>query len=150
ELSNTGRTVLFVSHQMQSVSQLCDRAIQLEDGRIVDDGPAPEVIARYLQKVGGLAAEISWPDLATAPGGTLVRLRSVRVVNEDGATVDAVDVRNPVGIEIAFTVLKPGATLFPKIKVYDRQGETAFNALDTSSRWHEPTEPGDYFSTAWI
>jgi homopolymeric O-antigen transport system ATP-binding protein len=150
ELSNTGRTVIFVSHQMQSVSQLCDRAIQLEDGRIADDGPAPEVIARYLQKVGGSSAEISWPDLATAPGGTLVRLRSVRVVNEDGATIDAVDVRNPVGIEIAFTVLKPGATLFPKIKVYDRQGETAFNALDTSSRWHEPTEPGEYVSTAWI
>ena len=150
ELSNSGRTVLFVSHQMQSVAQLCDRALQLEDGRIVDDGPAEEVVARYLQKVGGSTAEIAWPDLASAPGGTLTRLRSVRVVDEDGATVDAMDVRNPVGIEIAFTVLKPGATLFPKIKVYDRQGNIAFNALDTSERWQEPTEPGDYVSTAWI
>jgi len=150
ELSNTGRTVLFVSHQMQSVSQLCDRALQLEDGQIVDDGPAEEVVARYLQTVGGSTAEISWPDLVTAPGGTLTRLRSVRVVNEDGATIDAVDVRSPVGIEIAFTVLKSGATLFPKIKVYDRQGNTAFNALDSSPRWYVPTEPGDYVSTAWI
>lgn len=150
ELSSSGRTVIFVSHQMQSVSQLCDRALQLEEGRVVDDGSAEEVVARYLQKVGGSTASVSWPDLASAPGGTLVRLRSVRVVNEDGATVDAVDVRNPVGIEIAFTVLKSGATLFPKIKVYDRQGETAFNALDPSPRWHEPTEPGDYVSTAWI
>ena len=34
--------------------------------------------------------------------------------------------------------------------MYDRQGNIAFNALDTSTRWQEPTEPGDYVSTAWI
>src|SRR5437870_414704 len=38
ELSNTGRTVIFVSHQMPAVSQLCDRAFQLQGGRIVDEG----------------------------------------------------------------------------------------------------------------
>ena len=150
ELSNSGRTVLFVSHQMQSVSQLCDRAFQLEGGRIVDEGPASEVVARYLQTVRGSGAQAFWPDLDTAPGGGHVRLRSVRVVNEDGATMDSVDVRSPVGIEIAFSVLKLGMPIFPKLKVRDGQGTTVFNALDTDPRWQEPAEPGDYVSTAWI
>lgn len=150
ELSSSGRTVLFVSHQMQAISQLCDRALELEGGRIVNDGPAGEVVARYLQTVGGSGSEISWPDLETAPGTNSVRLRSVRVVNEEGTTVDAVDVRQTCGIEIGFAVLRPGRTILPKIKVRDRQGDVAFNALDTGPRWYEPTEPGEYVSTAWI
>ena len=150
ELSNSGRTVLFVSHQMQAVSQLCDRALELEHGEIVNDGPAGEVVARYLQRVGGSGSEISWPDLASAPGGKVVRLRSVRIVDESGAAADAADVRNPVGVEIAFAVLQPGYKVLPKIKVVDSQGSIAFNALDTSERWHEPSAPGDYVSTAWI
>jgi lipopolysaccharide transport system ATP-binding protein len=150
ELSNSGRTVLFVSHQMQAISQLCDHAIELEHGQIVNEGPAGEVVARYLQRVGGSASEISWPDIATAPGGKVVRLRSVRIVNEAGATTDAADVRHSLGVEIAFAVLQQGYKVLPKIKVLDNQGSVAFNALDTSERWNEATEPGDYVSTAWI
>jgi lipopolysaccharide transport system ATP-binding protein len=150
ELSNSGRTVLFVSHQMQAVSQLCDHAIELEHGEIGNEGPAGEVVAQYLQRVGGSGSEISWPDLASAPGGKVARLRSARIVNEAAATTDAVDVRFPMGVEIAFSVLQPGYKVLPKIKVLDNQGSIAFNALDTGARWHEPTEPGDYVSTAWI
>jgi len=149
DLSDSGRTVLFVSHQMQAVSRLCDRAIQLESGHVVDEGYAGEVVARYLQSVGGSASAITWPVLESAPGDGLVRLRSARVVLEDHSSVDAVDVRYPVGIEIGFVVLREGI-LFPKIKVFDRQGEVAFNAMDTSARWREPTHPGEYVATAWI
>jgi lipopolysaccharide transport system ATP-binding protein len=151
ELSESGRTVLFVSHQMQSVSQLCDRAIQLSEGSIVDEGPAGEVVARYLQTAGGTASHITWPDLESAPGDGVVRLRSARVVLDDGSGADAVDVRQPVGIEIGFTVLHRGDyPIFPKIKILNNQGQTAFNALDTSPRWHEPAGAGEYVSTAWI
>ena len=150
ELSNSGRTVLFVSHQMQSISQLCDRAFQLADGRIVDEGPASDVVARYLQTVRGSGTEIFWPDLGQAPGGEQVRLRSVRVVDEDGMSIGAVDARSSVGIEIGFAVLGDGAPVFPKLKLRDGQGHTIFNALDTDPRWREPTEPGEYVSTAWI
>jgi lipopolysaccharide transport system ATP-binding protein len=151
ELSDSGRTVLFVSHQMQAVSSLCDRALLLEKGTIVEDGPASEVVAHYLQAVGGSGSQIVWHDPATAPQDKLVRLLSARVVHEDGRLAEAVDVREPVGIEIGFEVrYRAGFPIFPKIKVLDRQGQTAFNAMDTSVRWHEPAEPGVYQSTAWI
>jgi homopolymeric O-antigen transport system ATP-binding protein len=150
DMSQSGRTVVFVSHQMQALTQLCDRAIQLDKGKIVADGPANEIVAQYLQSVGGSGSEIVWPDLEAAPGGRWVRLRSVRVVLEDGSVADTVDVRRPVGIEIGFTVLRSDVPIFPKIKFVNEQGQVVFNAMDTSPRWHEVPAPGEYVSTAWI
>jgi lipopolysaccharide transport system ATP-binding protein len=150
DFSQSGRTVLFVSHQMQSVSQLCDRAIWLDKGRIVDDGPSSDVVARYLQSgYGGTGSSCEWLDLNEAPGDDLVRLRSVRVVQDDEEAA-AVDVRRPVGIEIGFTVLDEGEPIFPKIKLVDQRGDVVFNAMDTNPRWQDPTSPGEYLSTAWI
>jgi lipopolysaccharide transport system ATP-binding protein len=150
DFGESGRTVLFVSHNMQTISQLCDRAMLLQGGSVVADGPSSDVVAQYLQSVHGSGSSRFWPVLAEAPGDDLVRLRSVRVVDEDGDTVSAVDVRRPVGIEIAFTVIRDGIPILPKIKVRDRQGDVAFNAMDTNTRWDEPTAPGDYTATVWI
>jgi lipopolysaccharide transport system ATP-binding protein len=47
EVSRSGRTVLFVSHNMAAVSDLCDRVILLHQGRIVFDGATNEGIRRY-------------------------------------------------------------------------------------------------------
>jgi homopolymeric O-antigen transport system ATP-binding protein len=149
ELSHHGRTVLFVSHNMQVLARLCDRAILLRQGSIVRDGPSEEVVAHYLQNEGGTASRRFWPDLETAPGNKRVRLREVRIVSEDGELTEAVDVRRPVGVEVRFTLLRDDVAVFPKIKVIDREGDTAFNAMDTGSAWHDPVA-GDYVSTAWV
>jgi lipopolysaccharide transport system ATP-binding protein len=149
DLSESGRTVVFVSHQMQAVAQLCDRAIWLDHGRVVREGPASGVVAEYLQAGYGAGSRREWTDRSNAPGNDLVRLRSVRVV-QAGEERGAVDVREPVGIEIRIDVLRPGEPIFPKIKVYDSRGDVAFNAMDTSARWIEPSPPGDYVTTAWI
>src|SRR5262249_40609354 len=104
----SGRTVLFVSHNMPAVARLCDRAILLRGGRVELDGPAHDVVAHYLQTESGTGSFQSWPDLATAPGNDLVRLRSVRVVAEDAEVLDAADIRRPIGIEVTFVVLREG------------------------------------------
>jgi homopolymeric O-antigen transport system ATP-binding protein len=149
DLGNTGRTVLFVSHNMQAVAQLCNRAILLDGGRLVADGPSEEIVAHYLQTSAGAGSSRTWAE-EEAPGDELVRLRSVRIVDVDGETVDYVDVRRPVGIELRFTVLDGGGPpVVPKIKV-NTGGRVVFNAMDVDPRWHQPSLPGDYVATAWI
>jgi homopolymeric O-antigen transport system ATP-binding protein len=150
ELSGHGRTVLFVSHNMQVLARLCDRAILLREGRLVQDGPSEQVVAHYLQAEGGVSSRRVWSDLATAPGGKRVRLREVRVVDENGGLVDSVDIRRPVGIEISFSVLRDDVPLFPRIKVIDREGNNAFSTIDPSPEWSSPPAAGDYVVTAWI
>jgi lipopolysaccharide transport system ATP-binding protein len=145
----TGRTVVFVSHNMQSVAQLCDRAIMIEKGRVTMDGPSSDVVARYLQTSAGAGSSRTWDDLASAPGDDLVKLRSVRIVDRDRNTVDYVDVRDPVGIEITFRVLRDGPPVLPKLKLV-ADGRIAFNAMDIDTRWHVPSPPGEYATTAWI
>jgi lipopolysaccharide transport system ATP-binding protein len=150
DISKSGRTVLFVSHDMQSVSRLCDRAYWLESGNVVMDGPSDEVVAEYLQAQSGVGAERAWTELDSAPGGEVVRVRSARIVDQHGKTIDAIDVREPLGIEIAFVVLRQGNALVPKIKIKNDRAEIAFNALDPHPRWRNPLEPGEYVTTAWI
>ena len=140
DMSDSGRTVLFVSHNLQAVTQLCDRAILLDGGEVALDGPSSEVVAHYLQSGHGSGSSREWLDLQTAPGDDLVRLRSARVI-QDNAVVGSADVRKPIGVELGFTVLREGTPVLPKIKVYDRDGDVAFNALDTSPRWAEPSRP---------
>ena len=149
ELSSTGRTILFVSHQLSSVAQLSDRAIQLESGIVVADGPAAEVIANYLHQTHSAGTQRVWDEDA-APGNDLVRILSLHALSHDGMPPGIVDVRRPIGVEMVFRVLRSGKPVFPKIKVLDKEGAVAFNAMDTHERWHEPAPPGEYTSTAWI
>jgi lipopolysaccharide transport system ATP-binding protein len=47
EVSRHGRTILFVSHQMNQLRRLCTRCVWLDHGRVVEIGPTADVINRY-------------------------------------------------------------------------------------------------------
>jgi homopolymeric O-antigen transport system ATP-binding protein len=149
DFSGTGRTVLFVSHNMQTVNQLCERVIWLDGGSIAEEGDPSEVVSRYLHSAAVSGSTISWADDESAPGDSLARLLAVRVVNDVGEPADTTDVRESVGVEIRFRVLREGPPLFAKIKVRDRQGTVAFNALDVG-RMETASRPGVYSVTAWL
>jgi lipopolysaccharide transport system ATP-binding protein len=151
DVGHQGRTVLFVSHSMPSISRLCQRALLLEKGRVRADGPAPRVISEYLRSSVGAVAERQWPDPDKAPGNDVVRLQAVRVRTEDGQTSGAVDIRQPVGIEMEFVVRKAGHVLVPNLHFTNEQGMLAFIAADQNPDWRRRPRPeGHYVSTAWI
>jgi len=151
DFSGSGRTVVFVSHNMQTINQLCNRVIWIDGGKVMGDGDSSQVVTQYLQSTSyATGANISWPDDESAPGDDVVRLLGVRVIDEAGDTVDTVDVREPVGITMRYRVLTDGPGLFAKIRVLDGKGAIAFNALDTRSHAETSSVPGMYESTAWI
>lgn len=65
-LTSEGRTVLFVSHAMESITRFCDRCIWLEQGEILEDGTAEEVVSKYVQKVMGVQAQKLWNEDGTS------------------------------------------------------------------------------------
>ena len=148
-ISGSGRTVLFVSHDMSAITRLCGRAYLLQGGMVVDEGPSEGVVARYLQDTSGAGAEVVFEE-ETAPGSEAFRLLAARVVDASGETANTVDVREPVGIELRFAVLGSIEPLFPKIKLGNDRGEVVFNAFDTDPRWRTAPPRGTYTCTAWI
>jgi homopolymeric O-antigen transport system ATP-binding protein len=150
DVRKAGRTVLFVSHNMPAVHMLCTRAIHLDDGRIVNDGPTHDVVGAYLSVGRGVPAAREWPE-ASAPKGEVARLCAVRVVARGGQMVEAVDVRQEVGLQVEYQVMKPGSQLMTDFILYNDEGVAIFEALEQDPVWYQKPRPaGRYTSTAWI
>ncbi len=61
EVARSGRTVLFVSHNMAALRRLCTRCIALENGQVVDDCDADQAIDRYLLSMRGARSDVVTP-----------------------------------------------------------------------------------------
>lgn len=57
ELQNTGRTVIFVSHDMNAVKNLCNKAIWLDKGCVKQQGPTEEILGNYVKDLINLDSE---------------------------------------------------------------------------------------------
>jgi lipopolysaccharide transport system ATP-binding protein len=152
DVASHGRTVLFVSHSMNTVTRLCPRAVLLQQGRVIADGPSDKVTQVYLRSDQGTTAARSWPDVTTAPGNEIARLRSVRICGRNGRTVEVTDIRDSVGIEMTFDVLQSDRVLVPNYHVYNEHGQCVFIVNDQSDpEWFRRPRPvGTVTSTAWI
>ena len=84
DVAKAGRTVLFVSHNMQAVQSLCQRGLLLEGGRLATEGDVKAVVARYLASTSELDSAVVWPE-QTAPGNDEIRLTALRVYTEHAA-----------------------------------------------------------------
>lgn len=151
EVAQEGRTVLFVAHNMPAITRLCQRAILLDAGRVVTDGPSHEVVAAYLNSGFQSPAVREWPDLEKAPGGEIVRLRAVRVLDSEGRIAETVDIRKPVQVQMEYDVLKSGYLILPNMYFSNQEGICAFGAQDLDPRWRKRPRPtGRYVSTVEI
>lgn len=128
-VARTGRTIVFVSHTMSTITRLCQRGILLDDGKIVLDSDAVEAARTYSTSNIGSSAERVWKDLERAPGDEVARLKSVRVISQ-GETTDAVDIRFPVTLEMEFFNLKDGAHLLGAFSFVNEQGVLLFASPD--------------------
>mgnify|MGYP006272160325 FL=1 len=68
ELMKRARAIVFVTHDLDSAATFCTRAIELEGGRVVADGPAKPVIGAYKRKMAKRSATASRSDRAARRG----------------------------------------------------------------------------------
>lgn len=81
DVATNGCTVFFVSHNLGFVQQLCSRALMLEKGRLVDDGPPSAVVAAYLEKNSAHASPQCWQELPQPTGNHVARFSAIRYSN---------------------------------------------------------------------
>lgn len=151
DVGQQGRTVLFVSHNMPSITRLCERVILLDGGAVLKDGKPHEVVSMYMNAGFGTSAERKWEEPARLPNAQVARLRAVRVKDDSGRIADAVDIRRPVGIEMEYEVVNSGYILMPHFMFRNEEGMDVFMSVDLDPEWRRRRRPtGIYRSTAWV
>lgn len=156
DIARGGRTILFVSHNMQAVSLLCSRTILLDNGKVAADGPTREIVAQYLSTGDKTAGEVVW-SFEDAPASEFCKLRAVRVLNAQGNTAADMDIAEPVTVEIEFWCLKT-TRMTPSFHFYNQLGMLLFAVANLNDdTWAENdyapglyrcrcTIPGDFLN----
>lgn len=152
DVANEGRTVLFVSHNMGALLNLCNSAILLSSGMVVNQGPASEIVQQYNTIGGASAGEVTWIDSEKAPGNDKVRLRAVRLIS-NGVISGDIDIDQPVHIEIEFWNHQDGAHVSTSIHLMDQMGNCVLASANMHSAnllhddWFGMPHPAGLFKT---
>jgi lipopolysaccharide transport system ATP-binding protein len=127
EVAHTGRTVLFVSHDLNAVNSLCERAILLHDGAIILEGSPRDVTAHYLDRANKLYTPVTW--FTHAGVGEEVRLVAATTFQR-GETTGAVSCREPFEIMLDYEITESVRGLRLFLIVRNARGEIVFMTSD--------------------
>ena len=128
DVVHDGRTVLFVSHNMAMVQKLCNRAILINAGRLVAEGPTSSVVGAYLDRIGRNAA-FSLSDVPERSGKGSIRLTRIEIAGENGSS-GAVATGRPTRLTLSIDRAMPGLSC--SFDIYDQLGQpvTYFNSSE--------------------
>lgn len=140
-----GRTVIFVSHNLQAVRRLCDRVLVLADGRVLADTDVQTGIQIYLDQSAGKQDEVGLAEqIAALPADPAVRMRSVRVA-QDGRQTTEPETARAVEIQVDLAVLERVTGLRVYFDLCDADGTVLVRSFhDEFSDTCSVFEPGQY------
>jgi lipopolysaccharide transport system ATP-binding protein len=123
-----GRTVLFVSHNMGAISELCTRAILLDQGRVALDGSISETLEGYARLVNTGEGRQELADDPTLPCSIL----SVHLENGNGETTNSFDLGDEISLSVTYRVREVVSGL-QIAATYSRNMVDVFSTFDTDA-----------------
>ena len=149
EVATEGRTILFVSHNMVALQSLCDQAIWIDEGMIVEKGETSTIVSNYLRSSISAVTEQVWNDVGTAPGNDKVRLRRISVRSENGSLSEPITMETPCVIEVEFWNKLPDARLHITLHIYTEKQIVAFSTGSSRDRlWRGRALPVGLFRSS--
>ncbi len=143
DVARSGRTVLFVSHNMAAIQRLCTRTLLLESGRLVDAGDTREVVGRYLS--GDARPRYA---AAIRPGWT--QIVSVELQTPGGAPVARALTHEPITVAIDYTLGPRTADVHVGIGVLTVDGVPIFTSESRDCGLVAPAGEGRYLARVTI
>jgi lipopolysaccharide transport system ATP-binding protein len=152
DVARTGRTIIFVSHNMEAIERLCSRGIVLHAGRVIANAPIQDAIRQYLRESFREHGERTWDVQKDAPGDQVARITAVRVVDVRGNPRVDFDVRDPVCVELEYHVLQDGHGITAAAELVNERNQTLVYSFDNlDSPWTGAKRPaGRYRSICRI
>ncbi|WP_439883485.1 ABC transporter ATP-binding protein [Pontibacter sp. MBLB2868] len=132
EVSQTdGRTILFVSHSMQAIKNLCDKALWLDHGKMQAFGPVSAVINNYLNSSLHTNLRQTWANPKEAPGNDWIRMKHVELIPILSDPDAPMDIRTPLTVKFQFWCLKSEVHLSVGLLLFKATGECVFDLPST-------------------
>jgi lipopolysaccharide transport system ATP-binding protein len=128
-----GKTVLFVSHNMQALKNLCTRSIALQHGELIDMGNPESVINAYLKREKQDAISHEYFSKEQAPGNDTIRIRSVACKPQLLQHQTVPDIRTAISLHFEFWYLdsSPGNVIVG-VHLFSITGEFIFDICSDS------------------
>jgi lipopolysaccharide transport system ATP-binding protein len=117
EVAKEDRTVLFVSHNMQAVQHLCSRAILLQRGQVLEDGPVTQVVRRYHEELrsADLNANTAVGDEHFRRGTGAARLHNIQIQDTTGQERQDFQMGETIRFGLSYRVLLPIPNLWAAV-----------------------------------
>jgi homopolymeric O-antigen transport system ATP-binding protein len=128
EVAQHGRTVLFVSHDLSAVNALCERAILLNEGVMVKNGPTRDVTAYYLDNSNKLYSPITWIGFPQGKSEE-IELTGVAIM-QAGVATTIIDCRQPFTISITYVNKRVVRNSRLFLLIRNAKGEPLFTSSD--------------------
>ena len=140
EVEQSGRTVLFVSHNMDAMARLCPTAIWLEQGRIRSSGPTESVVEEYLKSSAPAAEGAALP----ADPAASAQVVAVALVDDDGQPRSTLASRSDSWIRLDVTVADSMPALDVSCLVTTRSGLCILDEALSDVQSGRLSSPGRY------
>lgn len=128
-----GRTVLFVSHNLLAVKQLCVKGIVLTNGTLSFSGSSDEAVQNYLSENGNEKRITHRKyEAGNFPGGEIIDLLEYSLLNSENIKTDKFNLYEEARIELVFRVKRKGFSSFPNMHFFNQQDQCLF-AISTNN-----------------
>ncbi|ULQ52435.1 ABC transporter ATP-binding protein [Flavihumibacter fluvii] len=121
-----GRTVIFVSHNMQAVTSLCTRAIWMEEGAVKKQGDPKSLINSYLSAKKKVLLKQVWQK-ENAPGNDAIRVLSVEIKPDIVTDFELIDVTTSFTVEFTFENNSGANNISVDLMLFTISGECIFD-----------------------
>ncbi len=143
DVARGGRTVLFVSHNMGVINQLCERGLWLDNGQVVKLGATNEIIQDYLSAYA--SATGSWTNSLFYENEPNIKILSASITNDTGTRTGVIRFDEDIILEAHYEIRVPAKSWFLLFRVTDSAGTIVFTSWDTDYIGEDkPTEVGRY------
>ena len=150
EVSEGGRTVLFVSHNMHAIRELCHRGVVLEAGKIVHRGPTDEIVNKYLSSSSSeLRVNEDIPPQWHSTSNPDIELYRIEMLDSQGQMVDAVKTQDDFSLKL-YCKFKKSMTCKIAMAFWDSNGVLIGRVSDSRNALLEANQSPEVTLTVTI
>ena len=151
-----GRTVLFVSHNLAAVTNLCNQCILLKNGQLEERGLTTKIIDSYIMSGKSLEGEISEEEIKYEQKYDWAKFKTIKTVGKRGVS-SSFGLNEEIKVELEYEVLRDGETIQPSVHILDNVGTCILATFNGNSAntiidpfFEKPLSKGIYKATCTI